>query len=96
MLHSRVRRSAVALVALGLLAGPVSAAPLAQDSLRLRVVSLFDSFRDSIQSLWSTAWFEPGRSTEPAEQAPNQSDLDKVGDHIDEGCGIDPSGGCAK
>lgn len=87
MLRPRVRRFAVALVALSVVTGPVSAASSSES--RPSASSLLAPLWNYLQSLWQEA------TNPPEEQPRTASSTAPVPGNQDAGCGIDPSG-CAK
>jgi len=91
MLHSRIRCTAILLIFLVSLAGPMSAAPLARPYASDFEAPLLIQLWEFIQSLWGTS--ASGSPENAQEPAPFPSTVD----NLDEGCGIDPSGGrCVK
>jgi hypothetical protein len=94
MLHSKARFTAILLTLLTILAGPLSAAPLARPDVSAFEVPLLVRLWDYIQAaLWGTSANLTGAPEAAQEPAPFPGPID----NLEEGCGIDPSGGrCIK
>jgi hypothetical protein len=93
MLHSKVRLTVILLTLLTILAGPLSAAPLARSDVSAFEVPLLVQLWEYIQALWGT----PAKLTGAPEAAQEPAPYPGPIDNLEEGCGIDPSGGrCIK